>query len=391
MNTFDVAIVGGGIIGGSIAFELAAEKLSVIVLDRQQPGREASWAAAGMLSPAPDSPRDIPLVPLSKESLRIYPEFVGAIEDASGQSTGYARGTTLQIFAGSRGEAERDRVVAEHREFGIASEPISLEAARGEEESIGPTARAIAHLPEEGTVEPRLLMEAVLAAARNRGVQMRPDCGVTSVQFERNRCTGVVAGGERIAAKQVIVAAGCFSAGIDRNADLIARCACTRPVRGQMLALRLAGLRLRHVLRGERGYLVPRADGRIVAGSTLENADFEKCVTPAGMMQILDAALELCPGLAGAEVLDTWSGLRPGTPDDLPILGPAEMEGLIVATGHYRNGILLSAVTAKLVRDWVMQGRTTFDAGAFSPMRFSDHQSEAGVRDALRRSPDGSS
>ena len=363
-------------IGASIAFELTSEKLSVAVLDRQQPGNEASWAAAGMLSPAPHSPRDIPLVPLSKESARIYPNFIERIEQASGQPTGFARKAAFQIFMTPHGETERNRAVAECNELGIALDAVTPETARAEEDSIGPAARVMARFPEEGIVDPRLLIGAVLAAARNRGVQILTDCAVTGLLSERGRCTGVVAGGEKVFAKQVIVAAGCFSAGIARNGEL-PRYAHTRPVRGQMLALRPSGMKLRHVLRSERGYLVPRADGRILAGSTIEEVGFEKRVTPAGMRQIIDAALELCPRLAGAEILETWSGLRPGSPDDLPILGPTEVEGLMMATGHYRNGILLSAVTAKLLREWVTQGKVTLDTRAFSPMRFVDEKQQS--------------
>jgi len=126
----------------------------------------------------------------------------------------------------------------------------------------------------------------------------------------------------------------------------------------------------RRVLRSSRGYLVPRPDGRTVAGSTSEDAGFDKRVTPDGMRSIFDAAIELCPALAGCEVVESWSGLRPGTPDDLPILGPTDIEGLLIATGHYRNGILLAPVTARLTCEWILNGRTEFDAAAFSPLRF---------------------
>lgn len=383
MSKFDVAVVGGGVIGASIAFELAAEKLRVVVLDRQQPGREASWAAAGMLSPAPDSPRDIPLVPLGRESLALYPQFVSAIEEASGQATSYAREGTIEIFSAPHGEAERDRRVSECRRLGLAAEPIAIGEARQWEKSIGSDARAAISLPEEGTVEPRLLMDAVLAAARRRGVEIRSDCRVTGLLRERQRCVGVVAGGEEIAAGCVVIAAGCFSREVAPDMEILARYGPTRPVRGQMLALRPDAAVLRRVLRSERGYLVPRRDGRIVAGSTSEEAGFEKRVTPEGIRKILDAALELCPALARAELVETWSGLRPGTPDDLPILGPTDIEGLLIATGHYRNGILLPPVTAKLVREWIVNGRTDFDAAAFSPLRFS--RREAKPRSAAQR------
>jgi len=188
--------------------------------------------------------------------------------------------------------------------------------------------------------------------------------------MERERCTGLVAGSERIEAGQVVLAAGCFSAGIGSASEIVRQYAPTRPVRGQMMALRPDSPLLRHVLRSAKGYLVPRRDGRIIAGSTSEEAGFEKRVTPGGLQKILNNALELLPELAGAEIVETWSGLRPGTPDDLPIIGPTDIDGLMIATGHYRNGILLSAVTARVIREWVTAGRTSFDAKAFSPMRF---------------------
>ncbi|MGA3292964.1 MAG: glycine oxidase ThiO [Candidatus Acidiferrales bacterium] len=370
MSKFDVAIVGGGVIGISIAFELSAQKLRVVVLDRQSPGQEASWAAAGMLSPTPDSPRDIPLVPLGRESLKLYPQFVTAIEDESGKSVNYAREGALEILFSPDGETDGDRTVSEWRGLGLAAELVSPSVARLWEPSITSHARTAVWLPEEETVEPRLLIDALLAAARRRGVQIRPNCPVTGLLQDRERCVGVVAGGEEIAAGRVVVAAGCFCSEIARETNTVARYAPTRPVRGQMLALRPDALKLQRVLRSERGYLVPRKDGQIVAGSTSEEAGFEKRITPAGVRKILDAALELCPGLASAAIVDAWCGLRPGTPDDLPILGPAGVEGLMIATGHYRNGILLAPVTAKLVREWIMNGSTTFDAQPFSPLRF---------------------
>jgi glycine oxidase len=234
-----------------------------------------------------------------------------------------------------------------------------------------------------------MLIDAVLTAASRRGSVICPDAGVTSLLQERDRCTGVVAGGEKITCRHVVVAAGCFSAcigrddpggispGIARESDFVARYAPTRPVRGQMLELQPRGESLRHVLRSERGYLVPRRGGRIVAGSTLEEAGFNKHVTAAGIRQILDAALELLPGLGSAEILENWAGLRPGTPDNLPVLGPTDIEGLIIATGHYRNGILLAPATAKLIREWITEGQAGFDAAAFSPLRFSNQPRSA--------------
>ncbi len=179
----------------------------------------------------------------------------------------------------------------------------------------------------------------------------------------------MAAGNEKFLAKHVVVAAGCYSGEIEGLRNY----APTRPVRGQMVALRSFKARLSRVLRTERGYIVPRDDGRpqkLVLGSTLENAGFEKSVTPAGLEQILRATLELVPELADASMLETWSGLRPDTPDHLPVLGPTDIEGLVIATGHYRNGILLAPVTAKLIREWLTEQRTSLPLEAFSPLRF---------------------
>ena len=170
---------------------------------------------------------------------------------------------------------------------------------------------------------------------------------------------------------------------IGGGTDIRKKSALTRPIRGQMVALRRKNFHLQRVLRSERGYLIPRADGRVVAGSTIEDVGFDKEVTAGGTQEILATALELCPRLAEAEIVDSWSGLRPGTPDDLPILGPTEIEGLILATGHYRNGILLAPVTARLVREWITSGRTTFGAEAFAPSRFREGFRENNSKKAL--------
>jgi glycine oxidase len=381
VKVFDVAIIGGGVIGSSIAFELAAEKLSVVLLDREEPGRGASWAAAGMLSAGPDSPEALPLVPLAKQSLQLYPKFISAIEEASRLHSHFASAGAVQIFPGAHAETERDKMVAEFRALDIAIESVSLDASRAMENAIGPAARAAAWLPGESTVDPRLLMDALLAALRHREVEIRSGCKVTSLLRQGGRCTGLIARAEEIAAKVVVVAAGCHSSILageisDENGWLT-RYAPTRPVRGQMIALQSQKVHLRRVLRSERGYLVPRLGGRIVAGSTLENVGFDKRVTAGGMRKILDAAIELVPDLANAEIVETWAGLRPGTPDNLPILGPTDVEGLFIATGHYRNGILLAPVTAKFARDWIMNKTINADTTVFSPLRFVERPVQA--------------
>jgi glycine oxidase len=371
VKTYDVVIVGGGIIGGSIAFELAREKLSVAVLDRQELMHEASWAAAGMLSPAPDSPAAIPLVPLSRASLAIYPKFVAAIEEASEICTDYRTGGALEVLCHGDAERELSTLVALHHGLGLACEPLRVEEAREMEPVLGRDARAAAFLPDEASVDPRSLTSALVVAAREAGAVLHPGLEAVSLVRGKERCAGVkTADGETFSAGHVVLAAGCWTSQLP-GAEPYAP---TRPVRGQMVALRHGGKAIRRVLRSERGYIVPRDHAnpqRLVAGSTLENAGYEKAVTSGGLEQILSAVNELAPSLADAEILETWSGLRPGTPDQLPILGPTDMEGLMIATGHYRNGILLAPITAKFIREWITEGRVSMDCEDFSPLRFT--------------------
>ena len=370
MKTNDVVIVGGGIIGGSIAFELAQRNLRVAVLDRQELMQEASWAAAGMLSPAPDCPAAIPLVPLGRASLALYPKYVEAVEDASGLRTGFRTGGAVDVIFHGNTERELSTLVAIHHGLGLACEPLLLEEARNMEPGLGGNARAAALLPDECSIEPRALTSAVFAAAASAGAALCPGVEVISLALDGKKCAGVkTSSGEIFYAAQVVLAAGCWSSQIPEAAPY----APTLPVRGQMAALRHSGTPIRHVLRSERGYLVPRgvqSPQTVVVGSTIENAGYEKRVTSGGLEKILSAANELVPELAKAEIIETWCGLRPGTPDQLPILGPVDVDGLVFATGHYRNGILLAPVTAKLIGEWITERRTSFDWEAFSPLRF---------------------
>jgi glycine oxidase len=340
------------------------------VLDRQELMHEASWAAAGMLSPAPDCPAAIRLVPLARASLALYPGFIDAIEESSEISTGYRTGGTLEVLCHGDAERELSTLVALHHGLGLACEPLPLEEAQEMEPALGRDARAAAFLPDEASVNPRSLNAALLDASSMAGAELRPGANVVSLIKDKKRCAGVkTAAGEAFSAGHIVIAAGCWTSQLPDAAPY----APTRPVRGQMVALRHAGIPLRRVLRSERGYIVPRdheTPQNLVAGSTLENAGYEKAVTSGGLEEILGAVNELAPSLANAEILDTWSGLRPGTPDQLPVLGPTDVEGLMIATGHYRNGILLAPVTAKLITDWITEGRTTLNCEDFSPLRF---------------------
>jgi glycine oxidase len=366
MKKFDAAIAGGGLIGGSIALELALAGLRVGVFDRQEPGREASWAGAGILSPAPESPAMIPLVPLGKASMAIYPEFVRTVEEVSGQRAGYRpKGTLQALFAGDARE-ELSTVIALHHGLGLKAEPLSATDARELEPALSEDLEAGVLRPEEASVDNRALTQAVLEAARRSGVQFFPAGAVEGIWREGSRCAGMNLKNEKIEAQWTVVAAGCFSA----NIEGVAPYAPVRPAKGQMLALRADQLQIERVLWSEKIYLVPRNDGRILAGATVEYTGFEKGVTAGGLEKILAGTIELAPGLQSARVEETWAGLRPDSPDHLPILGPTDIDGLLVATGHFRGGILLTPITARLVREWITLQRVSVDWERFSPMRF---------------------
>jgi len=371
VKTFDVVIVGGGIIGCSIAFELSSRNLRVAVLDRQELMQEASWAVGGMLSPAPDCPAAIPLVPLGRASLALYPQFVSAIEEHSWIRSGYRTGGTVEVLCHGDAERELSTLVALHRGLGLACEPFPLDEALEFEPSLGREVRAAAFLPEEASVNTRALNAAVLAASCAQGAMPFPGTDIISVINDGNRCVGVKTRiGETLSSGHVVVAAGCWTSLIPEAAPY----APTQPLRGQMAALLHKGKPIRHVLRSERGYIVPRdqeTPQKLVVGSTLENAGYEKAVTSGGLENIFSAVNEIAPSLAAAEIVETWSGLRPGTPDQLPILGPTEIEGLVMATGHYRNGILLAPITARLIVEWITERRVSLNWESFSPSRFS--------------------
>ncbi len=370
MKNFDVAIAGGGLIGGAIALELARAGLRVGVFDRSEPGREASWASAGILSPAPENPGAIPMVPLGKASLALYPEFVATVEEISGQSAGFRpKGTVEALF--SR-DAVRDlsTLIALHHGLGLRAEPLRPDDARELEPALSADVEAAALRPDEASIDNRALTQAVLQAARGSGAEIFPAYAAKAIWREGGRCAGLELQGEKVSAKWTIVAAGCFSSGIAGVKEY----APVRPAKGQMIALRADGLKIERVLWSEKIYLVPRNDGRILAGATVEYVGFEKQVTAGGVEKILSAAIELAPGLASARIEETWAGLRPDSPDHLPILGPTDVDGLLIATGHFRSGVLLTPITARLMREWITVQRVSVDWERFSPMRFAAAQ-----------------
>jgi len=366
MKKFDAAIAGGGVIGGAIALELALAGLRVAVFDRQQPGQEASWASAGIISPAPESPAMIATVPLAKASVSLYPEFVAQVEEISGRNVGFRAKGTLEALFSHDTRAELSTIIALHHGLGLKAEPLRAEDARELEPALSEEVEAAVLRPEEASVDNRALTAAILEAAQRSGAEIFSGNGARGIWRQGNRCAGLVLQNEKVEAKWTIIAAGCFSAAIDG----IARYAPVRPAKGQMAALRADDLKIDRVLWSEKIYLVPRNDGRILAGATVEHAGFDKRVTAGGIEKILSAAIELAPGLANARIEETWAGLRPDSPDHLPILGPTDVDGLLMATGHFRSGILLTPITARLIREWITEQRVSVDWDRFSPLRF---------------------
>jgi len=367
VESSDVIVVGAGIIGCSVARELARRRMRVLVLDRQEPGKEASWAAAGMLTPAAESSEALPLVPFAKASLALYNEFVGQIEQATGRTTDYRRDGALEVFFGDGAEERRAGWLSALRASGFEPEPVSAADLRRMEPALVADAAAGALLADEGAVDNRLLSAAVAEAARREGADLRPGAEVVRILSARGHASGVETRQGSLAAKHVVLAAGSFTSQIE-GAE---RYAPTIPARGQMAALRPANMPVRRVLRGP-SYLVPRADGRLLIGATVEHAGYEKAVTPAGIGRLLTDAVRMIPALGDAPILETWCGLRPDTPDHLPVLGPTDVEGLWFATGHFRNGILLAPATARALGEWITEGKTALPVEPFSAMRFAN-------------------
>ncbi len=349
MKIRDVIVIGGGIIGLSLALELRKKGASVLIVERGEPGREASYAAGGMLA---DSVIETPaaLQPLASASARMYPEFVHELQDASG------------VFVDLRDQGAIVFPLPEHaQEHPAFTLPVPLAEL---EPVIAEPIRAAFYL-QERSVDPRALTAAALAAAKHRGVDFSSGDTVISVDLSDERATGVTTNKTSFLAAKVVNCAGA------RSGQIAPHTFPTRPVKGQMLCL-LSPTRelLKHVIRSPDVYLIPRSDGRIIVGTTVEEAGFDKRTDVATIRRLHRAAIALVPELGNAKILEDWAGLRPGTPDSLPILGATTTPGYYVATGHFRDGILLAPITAHLMTQVIEGKRPDHDLAAFSPGRF---------------------
>jgi glycine oxidase len=353
----DVLIVGGGIIGLAVAWRARERGMSVTVLERDATGCGASHVAAGMLAPVAEvefgeSARRV--LELGLRSASMWTAFATELEAASdGTEVGLRRTGTLVVARDDDEARELERQIAFRRDsLGLDTTRLRPSEARELEPGLAPTVRLALEAPDDHSVDPRLVLVALRRACVAAGVELREYAPVERIELdgEDTRVTGVaLENGERVEAGQVVVATGAWTAqieGLPEHARVP-----VRPVKGQILRLRDPagpGL-LERVVRFVGGYLVPRGDGRYVLGATVEERGFESQPTAGGVYEMLRDAYELVPGVSELEIEELGVGLRPGTPDNAPVIGSGAVEGLIWATGHYRNGILLAPLTAELV------------------------------------------
>ncbi len=368
----DLVVVGGGVIGLAVAWRVAQRGLRTVLLERGGIGSGASGVAAGMLAPSSEAVfGEQLLLALNLDSARRWPAFAAELAERSGLDPGYRRCGTLLAARDADAAVALERELAFRESLGLAVERLLPSRARDLEPALAPTVRAAAVAPDDHAVDPRRVLAALAAALRAAGGELREGTEVTGLDTSGDRATGVrLAGGERLTAGAVVVAAGAWSgslAGLPDGARVP-----VRPVKGQLLRLRDhagPGL-LERVLRTEDFYVVPRGDGGYVLGATVEDRGFDEAVTAGGLHDLLRDAVEVVPGITELELEEARAGLRPGTPDNAPAIGPAELDGLHWATGHYRHGVLLAPLTADLVVDGVTDVPPRADAALLAPGRF---------------------
>jgi len=364
----DVIIVGGGLIGLSIAFELAGRGATVRVYERGEPAHAASWAGAGMLAPYAEHIDDEALLELCRISLERYPLFAQQVSDASDIRVDLALDGIVEAAFSSEQLAALDAFARALTVRGVAAQLLDRRETIIAEPSLGKHAQGALVVGGQGCVDNRRLGRALLAACRSRRVVVHAPVQALAIECDERRVLGVRSELGFAPASWVINAAGAWAADIP-GVPAQARLPVT-PVKGQMLALAVPAGFLRRTTWVPGAYLVPRTDGRLLVGATVENAGFDQRVTAGAIHRLLDAALAAAPSLGAFTVTETWAGLRPATPDGRPFIGPTTIGGLLAATGHYRNGILLAPVTADLIASFVETGDVS-PLAPFSPLRMS--------------------
>jgi glycine oxidase len=365
----DVVVAGAGLIGLSVAWRSAQRGLSVTVVD-DAPGTGASYAAAGMLAPVTEAAYgEEALLRLCQASLERFPRFLAELMRAGGTQVGLRTSGTLLVGFDEDDVRALDALQAFQHELGLEAQRLTGRESRRREPSLTPRVRGGLHVPGDHSVEPRALHAALLAAATAAGVRVVRS-RIEAVRIEDGRATGLVlTGGREQPGTSVVLALGARSttpAGVPPLP--------VRPVKGQILRLRgaaglLAGT-VRALVRGRQVYLVPYADGGLVVGATVEDRGFDAAVTAGGVHELLHDAIDVVPGVSELELVETLARWRPGSPDNAPLLGPSPLAGLVLATGHYRNGVLLTPVTGEVIAELLASGELPALAAPFTVDRF---------------------
>lgn len=355
----DVVIAGAGLIGLAVAFELAERGATVRVFDTGEPGRAASWAGAGMLAPYTEAVDDQAFLDLCAASLAAYPEFVERVREGSGVDPKLRLdGMVNAAFDKKQFEHVAARV-RDLRDGGIACELLDRGETLALEPSLGASVLGAAVVRCEGSVDNRRLGRALLSACIARGVLVSQVASI-GVECDERRALGVRTDRGFVPASAIVNACGAWAGSLDGVPA--AYLPPVFPVKGQMLSLALPDGFVRRPVWVPGAYFVPRDDGRLLVGATVESEGFDTRVTAEGMHALLDAALAAAPSLRGFSIAETWAGLRPGSPDGRPFIGATPLEGFYLATGHFRNGILLAPATATLVADAIAGRRAATEA-----------------------------
>jgi glycine oxidase len=366
-----VAIIGGGVVGLGVGWRLAAAGCTVELFDRGAAGHGASWAAAGMLAAGVETePSEEPLLALNRQAQRRWPEFAAELERVTGIDVGLRREGTLVVGL-TRDDARQLRFTFDfQRRLGIDLAWLSGREAREREPHLHPGAVAAIYSPDDHQVDNRRVVQALKQAFVRAGGRLHEHTAVREIDSVGGSVCGVRIGDDLHPADAVLLAAGAWSRTIEGVPP--ESCPPVRPIKGQMLALRMDPARpiLRHVLWAPKIYLVPRHDGRLLIGATVEERGFDPDLTAGGVLSLLEAAWRALPTIEELPIDEMWVGFRPGSRDDAPILGPTAIEGLTVATGHHRNGILLAPLTIDMISRHMLTGEIDPAIRAFGIDRF---------------------
>jgi len=371
---FDAIIVGGGVIGLSVAWDLQRKGLQTLVLERGAAGREASWMAAGMLCPVAEAHfTERELLELSLKSMALYPDYVREIEEASGSSVAYNTTGTLVAAMDSDEVRVLRRLLEFQQELELPAYWLNGDECRTREPNLSPRVLGGISAPQDHQIDNRRLVEALALGLKSIGGRVRERTPVVELLIEGGRVAGVRTPAARLPTKHVIIAAGAWSRQLEGLPDGFVPP--VRPVKGQLLCLDMDPSEpvIAHTIRGRRAYVVPRRDGQLLVGATSEEKGFDRDPTAGGIYELLRGVCELIPTVADIPVREFRVGLRPGSHDNLPILGPCDIEGLLFATGHHRGGVLLAPVTAWAIRRTILDGG---EPAAISPFRISRLRAE---------------